>query len=674
VPKERENVRKTLVTALVAVFVIAAVGVWANPKSESQGAATTTAVATGRYHEAPMLAALVASGQLPPVQDRLPKNPKVAEMIEGVGKYGGELKVFATDENIWEADLQGQMGSSALRIPRNGIGFEPDLAEGFEISADKTTITLFLREGLKWSDGHPLTTEDIRFEFEDMHYDPNVATWGQYSIDSIQVVDDYTIKLISPEGLGVIPFALADWQGGFSQTYQPAHYLKKWHLKYNTDADKLAKEEGFEHWYDALYNHYFFAPLRDLNKPQIEPWDQTQFTPTAKVMERNPYFWRVDPAGNQLPYIDRVIIQIVNNEVYQLKVSGGEASIAYYRTNVDSLPLYKAGEAAGNFRTVLFPSVTSATMKFIPEGRWHKEPAIRQLFNQLDFRRALSVALNRNEVNDIIYHGLGKPGQPAPLESVSYYQRGWRTDYAQYDPALANRLLDGVGLNKKDSEGFRLLPNGEKFTFVITYSADRWTAELELYKEYYEDVGIRTVIRLVDATLMGQQLTAGELMAWVHNNPLVPHSPERKAFSDNWTWWQGSGPWGRWQTSHEQAIRSTLKEGENLPVDYLLLKAPATWQYPANAEEPSQQWKEMRTLALKWQLTDMGTPEYTKMGIDLYNYLVRDWFMWIGAVGELPTPIVAKNNLGNVMKPGWVNGLQVSDLLMQTWMDQLYWK
>lgn len=177
--------------------------------------AASAAPAAVQYKEAPMLAALVAKGQLPPVDQRLPKNPKVIEMIEGIGKYGGDLVVFAVNENIWEQDLQGQMGSSLFRVPRSGIGIEPDLAAGYEINSDRTAITVFLREGLKWSNGQALTSEDIRFTFEDMHFwNPpgQVQTYGAFSVDAVKVINDYAIQLISPEGLGVIPLNLADWK------------------------------------------------------------------------------------------------------------------------------------------------------------------------------------------------------------------------------------------------------------------------------------------------------------------------------------------------------------------------------------------------------------------------------------------------------------------------------
>ena len=177
-----------------------------------------------------------------------------------------------------------------------------------------------------------------------------------YGVDSVEVGDAFTIRLHRPDGLGAIPLILSAWRGGFRMVFTPSEYMKQFHIDYNSDAQKTAAENGFDSWTDYFENRIADAPLRNTDKPQVEPWELTQITDTIKVMERNPYFWRMDPDGNQLPYIDRVVIQIVTPEVYQLKVSGGDASIAYYRTSLDNLPLYMAGTDAGDYRVILYRS------------------------------------------------------------------------------------------------------------------------------------------------------------------------------------------------------------------------------------------------------------------------------------------------------------------------------
>ena len=205
----------------------------------------------------------------------------------------------------------------------------------------------------------------------------------------MEVVDDFTIRLHSPDGLGDIPLILSAWRGGFRMVFTPSEYMKQFHIDYDSDAQKTAAENGFDSWSDYFQNRISDAPLRNTEKPQVEPWKLTQITDTIKVMERNPYFWRVDPEGNQLPYIDRVVIQIVTPDVYQLKVSGGDASIAYYRTSLDNLPLYMAGAETGDYRVALYRSHSTAWMKYFTVGRFHQDPVIRELFSNLDFRRAV---------------------------------------------------------------------------------------------------------------------------------------------------------------------------------------------------------------------------------------------------------------------------------------------
>jgi len=662
---------KKILTLLLILLVTGLMTWAAGGKEEAEIEAPAAKI--GEYGEAPMLAKMVASGELPPVEERLPKNPKVVEMIESIGRYGGDLVAFATKEGIFNEDLQGMWGSSLFRSPRDGVGVEPDLAEGYEINEDKTAITVFLREGLKWSDGHPLTSEDIRFTFEDMHFNPSVATWGSWGIDAIEVIDEYTAKFINNEGLGINLLQMASWWGGYVGTYHPAHYLKQWHIDYNADADKLAKEEGFEHWYEAMRDHFWWTPLKDVNKPQIEPWDVAEHSTTAKLFVRNPYFWRVDEAGNQLPYIDRVRVQIVNPEIYQLKVTGGAASLAYYHADFANLPLYKTSEDEGEYKVILHPGVMGANIKLIMNQN-HPDPELRSIYNNLKFRQALSVAIDRDEVNEVIYQGLGVPRQCAPLKTVSYYKEGWQEHYAQYDPDLAEQLLDEIGLDKKDSAGYRRKADGKTLSLVIEYTDDRYTAELELVKEYWDDVGFKTIIKLQDMGLMDQRMGSSEYFAWVHPNPFQPWCDERNMFQRGWVWAGEAGQasqWMAWLSSKMAAAEEELGEGVSLPPDWRRLKTAKDDEL--EGEEPPMYWIEKEELLNVWSQTEMGSPEYRELGQEYLDFWVNR-LTRIGVVGEIPNIMIAKNKLGNVLTPGWVSGAPVDHEYVQTWMDQLYWK
>lgn len=676
-----------LVVLCLIALLIAAAPVWSRggeePEPEPEAAAEKPALEKSKFGEAPMLADLVAKGELPPIEERLPKNPKVVEMIEGIGRYGGDLIAFATTENIFSQDLQGMFGSSFFRNPRNSIGVEPDLAEGYEVNEDNTAVTIFLREGLKWSDGHPLTSEDVRFTFDDMHFNTDVQTWGSFGIDAVEVIDEYTVKLINYEGLGTNILGMSAWYGGYATSYHPAHYLKKWHGDYNPDAEKIAQEEGFDHWYGnvgCMRSHYWWAPLTDIEKPQVEPWQLEELSHTAKLYERNPYFWRVDPEGNQLPYIDRLRIQIVNGEVYQLKVTGGDASIAYYQTQFDNLPLYKSSEQSGDYRVILHPGVSSSVVKLgINMYGRHPDPFTNSILSNLKFRQALSVAINRDEINEVVYQGLGVPGKVAPISATSFYQKGWREDYAQYDPALANKLLDEIGLDEKDSGGFRQRPDGKTFTFIIDYTTAPFTTTLELVSEYLEDVGIKTLIKLADPGLLEQRVNAGDFHCTVHPEPDQPWSSERKMFQLTWVW--GSGPfhWNSWLSTHNDAMVETLPEGTPLPTDWRWRTSGKEDTYEdiflgdVPPKEPPDYWKAQQDLVNEWNQTEMGSSEYMELGTKVFDFYVKE-IPSIGTVGEVPFIMIAKNKLRNVVPPGWLSGVPIDHEYVQTWMDQMYWE
>ena len=182
-----------------------------------------------------------------------------------------------------------------------------NLAAGFEFSADKSSFTLHLRDGVKWSDGHPFTADDFVFMFEDMHWNENVSTWPQFEpVKRVIKVDDLTVRFESDTPYPLIALKMTTWNGSDWVSYHPRHYLEKWHINHNPKAEEVAKEEGFDTWWEALYAHYWWAPLTDIDKPTLQPWALTETTTERKVFERNPYYWKVDTAGNQLPYVDGV--------------------------------------------------------------------------------------------------------------------------------------------------------------------------------------------------------------------------------------------------------------------------------------------------------------------------------------------------------------------------------
>jgi peptide/nickel transport system substrate-binding protein len=398
-------------------------------------------------------------------------------------------------------------------------------------------------------------------------------------------------------------------------------------------------------------------------------------------MTRNPFYHAVDPAGNQLPYIDRIVIQEVNQEVYQLKASGGEADIAYGGLTTENIPLYKSSEASGDFKTVLIPGTMSSawTLNINPT---YDEPgsANRKTMNNVKFRQALSVAIDRNELNEILAFGLGEPSAATVLPETSFYQEGWKEYYSQYDPALANRLLDEIGLDKKDKDSYRIGLDGKTFQMLIEYTDQRHDAFLELVKEYWEAVGIKTIIKLEEGGLHEQRMHAGQIQIWPHNNPNIPPSAERFAFMSLWQW---GGPGvkatvpevAHWDREKGDAVREITGE-KVLPENWTYFDTPEfdkEWTEERGAEIPQDWWKDQILRQNKWRVAEMGTPEYEETGREIFEVWTK-MLGWIGTVGRLPQAMIVKNGLKNTIVPGWVNGVAMGAFLVQRWSaPQLWW-
>ena len=461
--------RKSLALSVALALIVAALAVAGG--TEEGTASTTATMSTGKYNEAPMLAELVAAGELPPVDERLPDDPKVKEVVEEIGRYGGTINAFAINMDSWN-DMGEVIGGSSFLLDITADNeIVPDLAAGYELAPDGKSMTLSLRPGAKWSDGHPFTADDIVFMFEDMHWNDEVSTWNLYGrVNRIRKIDDYTVQFEMDNPYPVLPVVMVTWPGGEIATYAPKHYLTKWHIKYNDDAEALAKEEGFDSWWEAFNSHQIFYPTTDTNQPTTMPWNFEEQTTTVKYFKRNPYFYQVDPAGNQLPYIDDVVVTAVNKEVCQAKIMSGESDIAVALTSMENYSLYKENEQSGGYRVIAVPGVNASEAAFSINQNY-PDPALREIFNDVRFRRALSTALDREEINETVYFGLGTPRQATTLANASFYKPEWGEahPYLAYNPDKANELLDDMGLTARDADGFRLVPGGETLVLLLEY-------------------------------------------------------------------------------------------------------------------------------------------------------------------------------------------------------------
>ena len=643
---------------VVLVLTLSAALTFGTGTQETSTAQSGAGMASGgSYQEAPMLAALVAAGELPPVDERLPDEPPVLSSMAlvdpQIGRYGGTLQVFALDNYPWQDMTEmPERGGRMVRITEDGK-MVPEVVKGFAISADKQSYTFTLHKGMKWSDGAPFTADDFIFRYEDMFYNEKVEKWQiTEPLSQVTKVDDYTIRFEFEEPFPKFMSSLISWRGGEWGRFAPKHYLMKWHINHNENADALAKEEGFDSWWEAFNHHYQIAPAADIDKPTLQPWMFTEFTSTYRDYERNPYYYAVDAAGNQLPYIDRIISTIIDSEVYQLKIMSGEADMAIMNTSFENYPLYKENEEQGGYRVTLVAGRNGSEVPYFLNQN-HPDPVLREIFQDVRFRRALSLAINRDEINESVFFGVAVPRQATLHPGASFYKPEWGEEhpYARYDPAAAQQLLDEMGLTERDQEGFRKRPDGKTALLIIEYPTSMTSTSVtvhELVKEYWEDVGLKVLLKPEEYALAFERMEAGEHEILSETEIFRKELREYNISPETIRW---GSKWHLWLDA-EQAIkdgRQTLDEfeGGNLP-----------------GEEPPQKIKDLFALLVQRYNSEYGSQEYLEVSEKIFDFYAEELLI-IGTVGLAPTVYTANANLGNTIKgdytiPGSPGGVAVT--------------
>ena len=469
-------------------------------------------------HEAPALAAMVADGSLPPLEERLPVNPMVVEPEESVGQYGG----------TWHAGLRGGSDNAwifrtiayepLVRWTRDWTGIQPNVAESWEVNEDATEFTFKLREGMKWSDGEPFTADDIVFWYEDIlmneELTPTPNDWflagGEPGV--VEKIDDYTVKFsfAAPYGAFLLKLASADM---IEITSTPRHYMEQFHPDYNPEAVAQAEEAGFDSWvsyFENINEGGCCGYYNDADLPVLWPWNLTVGygeNTTQITAERNPYYWKVDTEGNQLPYIDSVVYDVGNDvEVLVLKAMNGEIDYQDRHINAfnNKAVFFDNMEQGGYVLTNQVPA--DSNVMEISLNLVHPDPVKQEIFTNKDFRIGLSHAINRQEIIDLIFVGQGEPWQAAPLPESPYYNERLATQYLEYDVDLANEYLDKAGYTERDGDGFRLGPDGNRISFLIDVPTVnvQMIDILELVEGYWAEVGIEMKANVIDRAL-GQQ-------------------------------------------------------------------------------------------------------------------------------------------------------------------------
>ncbi|NPV09459.1 MAG: ABC transporter substrate-binding protein [Anaerolineae bacterium] len=502
-----------------------------------------------------MLAAKVQAGELPPVEERLPLSPRVVEPVEEIGQYGGTWRQV----HIGTSDL---MQNYYIFQERGGM-FSPDFAEivpaafaGWEVSDDASEFTIHMREGMRWSDGAPFTADDIMFWYEDVVLNDELSPTKPASLKRggqlgvFEKVDDYTVKIrfAGPYGafLNFLPTLFP---------FAPKHYLSQFHPAYTEKAalDKKVAEAELDTWTDLWAQKVAFS--NNPGTPTIDPWVVTNSVDQPiQVLERNPYYYSVDTAGNQLPYIDRFERTLVPDvEALLLKAIAGDVDFQARRiASLGNRPVVMENQEKGDYRVIdmIFNTANLGTIFF---NYSHPNEELRKLFRNKDFRVALSIAINRQEISDLIFKGIGEPGQVT--SSGPYYdEAAWNANIG-YDAEAANKMLDDLGLTERDDDGFRLLPDGSRIS-IVNIAFTPWPPDnvemQQLVKEYMADVGIEMLVTPTDRQLWVTRVQAADFdvasyaqswgdPGWAPFTRQVFGVTAREYWAVMWSLWHASG-------------------------------------------------------------------------------------------------------------------------------------
>ncbi|GGH37877.1 peptide/nickel transport system substrate-binding protein [Cribrihabitans marinus] len=488
-------------------------------------------------------AKIKGNGALPPLADRLPSEPLVMVPYESVGKYGGTLDVLSNATEAGTSDFLSVRHVNLVRYSDDLQTIVPNVAKSWEWNDDYTQLTMKLRAGHKWSDGAPFTSADVKFWHDNLMLDTNIfekpkdyVTVGGETM-TVDAPDDTTVifNLPSPK-----PGLLAHFATHYGQGFQPMHFLGQFHPDINADADSYAQSLGFENGYDAIKAYYGNSDWTDTPTPMLSRPELIDGLPKAtyptleshiyvtdttegRHLVANPYFFQVDPTGQQLPYIsEQDEVYINDNEVRLLKIVNGEVDYKAQSLQLASAPILLEGQEKGGYTVHLKPEITIGAFGF---NVTHEDPAKREVFADLSFREAMSQAINRDELNEIAFFGQGKPQayvgfSPLP-DFVDPSLHGYM---AEYDPDAAKAKLDALGLMDTDGDGMRELPNGDKLVLNMNFSTQGIAGQtVELVSQFWADVGIASVVKEVtpDEYRSAQSSNKLDLSMWRKGQPLA---------------------------------------------------------------------------------------------------------------------------------------------------------
>jgi len=605
--------------------------------------------------ETPSLRAQVAAGTLPPVAERAPKQPLIVDLATSgrtVGRPGGALHVLMASAK--DTRLMVAYGYARLVSYNEKFQLEPDILESFDVDGGRV-FTFHLRKGMRWSDGQPFTTEDFRYYWEDVANNKELSPFGLTrellvggEPPKVEFLDDYTVRYSwdKPNPLFLPNLAAPEPL----ELYMPAHYMKQFHPKY-ADPEKLAqmikaaKQRGWTGLH-TLRGHSYKNDNPDL--PTLQPWILTTQAPAQRfIFVRNPFFHRFDQAGHQLPYIDRIYMDIVDGKLIPLKTEAGESDLQARYLRFSDYTFLKRGEQQNDYTVRLWRTGFGSQMALYPNLNTN-DPVWRPILRDVRFRRALSLGINRHEINKVIYFGLAIEGNDTALPESPLFKPEYQKTWAVFDLKQANALLDEMGLTERDDSGIRLLPDGRPMELIVETAGEssEQTDVLQLVRDTWAELGIHLFVKPSQRELFRTRIYAGDTLMSISEGldngvPVPDESPAELAPTE-----EVQLQWPKWGNYYE----SDGKAGEppDLPEAKELLALNAAWEATSDPAERTRIWHRMLEINAQQQFS-------------------------IGIVAGVPQPVVVSNHLKNVPEKAiyaWDPGAQLGIYRPETfWFD-----
>ena len=583
--------------------------------------------------ETPMFEDAVKDGRLPPVADRLPSVPSVVTLSgdRQLGRHGGDLRMLIGRSR--DVRLFVVYGYARLVAYTENFELVPDILESIDIKEGRV-FTLHLRPGHKWSDGEPFTSEDFRYWWMDVANNPNLSPSGppvnmlvNDELPVFEVVDETTVRYTWPANNPSFLPRLAGASPLF--IYRPAHFLKNYHADYATEAEldeRIGRARNWASQHNRQDNMYRFD---NPSLPTLQPWINTTRPPATRFKaERNPYFHRVDENGLQLPYIDRFIMSQATPQLIPAKAGAGEVDLQSRSLYFNNYTFLRQAQKRNGFETYLWREAKGSHFALFPNLNIN-DPVWREVMRDARFRRALSLAIDRDLINQTIFFGLAISGNNTVLPESPLFREEYQTKWAQFDIDLANKLLDEMGLTKRKGK-VRLLPDGREMNIIVETAGEETeqTDILELIKDDWAAIGIKLFTKPSQREVFRNRIFSGatQISVWTgfeNGVPTAAFNPIALAPTS-----QHAYQWPKWGQYYE--TKGQVGEAPDMPAALELQQLHRQWLDADSDDVRAEVWGRMLSIHADEVLT-------------------------IGVVSGVMQPIVVRNGLRNVPREGIYN-------------------